>query len=440
VTWLVPGGTVVTGHRQIPAYAAVRAVDQEGAQVASAPTDVSTDVPTDPTAVVPPEPQHDTPTAAPSRGRRVLTALAPAGVYVAVRLVGVVVLGLMTGSGEKLATALNAWDGTWMVAIARYGYGGIPDDMLDAFGNHTPDTARAFFPGYPALIAATGAVTGGDLILAGVIVSLVAGVVAAYGLTRLGELVPGGSRRAGLLSVGLLAAAPMGVVLSMTYTEALFCALTAWSLVGVLQRQWVLAGLFALAAGLVRPTAAALIAAVGMAALVAGIQRRDGWRPWLGLVLAPCGVLGYLGYVAFETGKLDGWNQIQRAGWASYLDGGVSTAEFARDALAGGSEVYDLAIVLALAASLVLLAVAIRTRLPWPLVVYSALVLVLVWCSNGPPHSKLRLVVPAFTLLVPVAIGLAKRRTGTAVAVVAAAALASAWFGGYALTIWHYGI
>jgi hypothetical protein len=415
-------------------------VDQEGAQVASAPTDVAADVPTGPIAVVADEQRRDTPTAGRSRGRRVLAALAPAGVYVAVRVIGVVVLGLMTGSGEKLATALNAWDGTWMVAIARFGYAGIPDDMLDAFGNHTPDTARAFFPGYPAMIAAVGKLTGGHLVLAGLIVSLLAGIVAAYGLTRLGELVPGGSRRAGLLLVALFAAAPMGVVLSMTYTEALFCALTAWSLVGVLQRQWILAGLCALAAGLVRPTAIALIAAVGLAALLAVIRRRDGWRPWVGLVLAPCGVVGYLGYVALVTGQLDGWNQIQRAGWASYLDGGASTAEFTRDALAGGSEVYDLAIVLALAASLVLLVVAIRTRLPWPLIVYGVLVLVLVWCSNGPPHSKLRLVVPAFTLLVPVAIGLARRRTGTAVAVVVAAATASAWFGGYALTIWHYGI
>jgi hypothetical protein len=358
---------------------------------------------------------------------------------VVVRLIGVLVLALMTGA-ERLLPALNAWDGTWMVAIARYGYGGIPDDMLDAFGNHTRDTARAFFPGYPAVVAAVGKVAGGDLVLAGVVVSLAAGVIAAYGLTRIGELVPGGSRRAGLLLVGLFAAAPMGVVLSMTYTEALFCAFTAWSLVGVLQRRWVLAGVCALAAGLVRPTATALIAAVGLAAVMAIIQRRDGWRPWVGLALAPWGVLSYLGYVALETGQLDGWARIQRAGWASYLDGGASTAEFTRNALARGSEVYDLAIVLALAGSLALLVLAIRMRLPWPLIVYGALVLVLVWGSNGPPHSKLRLLVPAFTLLLPVAIGLARRRTGTAVAVVVAAALGSAWFGGYALTIWHYGI
>ena len=56
--------------------------------------------------------------------------------------------------------------------------------------------------------------------------------MAAYGLVRLAELMPGGSRRAGLLLVALFAAAPMGVVLSMAYTEALFCALAVWALVG----------------------------------------------------------------------------------------------------------------------------------------------------------------------------------------------------------------
>jgi hypothetical protein len=55
-------------------------------------------------------------------------------------------------------------------------------------------------------------------------------------------------------------------------------------------------------------------------------------------------------------------------------------------------------------------------------------------------NAKLRLLLPAFVLLLPVASGLARRRPGTAVAVVVAAALASGWFGGYALTIWRYGI
>ena len=376
--------------------------------------------------------------AAPPRSR-LLQALAPAGVYVGVRLLGVAVLGMMT-AGSRVLDALHAWDGAWLLAIAQYGYANVPEDMLDAYGNHTPDTPLGFFPGYPALVAVTRTVTGGNLVLAGLAVSLVAGVVAAYALARLGALVPGGSPRAGLVLVGLFAASPMGIVLSMTYTEALFCALAAWALVGVLRRQWVLAGLATAGAGLVRPTAAALVVAVGLAALAAVLAHRDGWRPWVAAALAASGLLGYLGYVALVTGRLDGWSNIQRTGWGWYFDGGNATMRFTGDALTGGSQIFDLAIVLALAASFVLLAVSIWMRLPWPLLVYGGVVLVIVWGSAGLDHAKLRLLLPAFTLLLPVAIGVARRRTGTAVAVVLAAALTSAWFGGYALTIWRYGI
>ncbi len=381
----------------------------------------------------------DTDLLATGERRRFLDAAAPAAVYLSVRVVGLVVLALMAGGGgQGLVEELVRWDGDWMLAIARYGYAGVPTDMLDSFGHHTELTAYAFFPGYPGIVAAVGKVV--DLTAAGLIVSLVAGVVGAYGLTRLGELVPGGSRTAGLLLTALFAAAPMGVVLSMTYTEALFCALAAWALVGVLRRQWLLAGLCAAGAGLVRPTATALVATVGLAALVAVIGRRDGWRPWVGGLLAPLGLLGYLGFVAVRSGSPDGWYRIQRAGWDSYFDGGGSTAHYVAEALAGGSQIYDAATVCAFVAGVVLVAVGIAMRLPWPLVAYGALTYVLVLGTVGPMNAKLRLLLPAFTLLLPVALGLARRRPTTAIGVVVAAALASGWFGGYALTIWQYGI
>jgi hypothetical protein len=60
--------------------------------------------------------------------------------------------------------------------------------------------------------------------------------------------------------------------------------------------------------------------------------------------------------------------------------------------------------------------------------------------SSGVTYSKMRLLVPAFTLLLPIAVGLARRRTGTVLAVLAATALLSGWFGGYALTAWPYAI
>ena len=405
----------------------------------------------------------------PATWHRLGRALAPAGVYLAVRLVGVAVLGLMAAArGNAVLAELRSWDGLWMLSIAGGGYAGVPTTLVDAFGRHTATTAYAFFPGYPAAVAVAGLLTGGDLLVVALLVSAAAGIAAAYGLTALAAAVvqrrrdagapPVDPHRVGLLLVALFAAAPMGVVLSMAYTEALFCALAVWALVGALRERWLLAGVCTAAAGLVRPTGSALVLAVGLAAAVAAADalrpqgdddgtgpeparpHRAASGPVLAVLLAPAGLLAYLGFVGWRTGSPTGWFAIQSAGWGSQLDGGASLAAFVARVLVDGHELFDMAVLLALAGSLTLLAVAVRTRLPWPLLVYAAAVLATVWLSDGQTHSRVRLLVPAFPLLIPVAVGLARRRPATAVAVVVAAALASAWFGGYALTIWRYAI
>jgi len=378
------------------------------------------------------------------RRRTLLHALAPALVFLGVRAVGVAALAVMSArAGSDVVRKLTTWDGAWLLALAEHGYAGLPPDHVDAFGNRTAETPLGFFPGYPALVRVVEWFTG-SYEAAGLLVSLGAGIAAAYGLTRIGELVPGGSRRVGLLLTGLFAATPMAVVLSMSYTEALFCALAAWALVGVLREQWLRAGAFAAAAGLVRPTATAVVAAVGLAALVAVVvdvrAGRSGGRPWAGGALAATGLFGYLGYVAVRTGRLDGWFAIQREGWGWYFDGGAATAEHLGSALLGGERLFDVLTLVAFAASMVLLGLVAWLQLPWPLLVYGAVALLTAWGTEGLMNAKLRLLVPAFVLLLPVALGLARRRTGTAVAALAAAALGSAWFGGYALTIWPYGI
>ncbi|MGH3567496.1 MAG: hypothetical protein ACRDRH_15970 [Pseudonocardia sp.] len=381
-----------------------------------------------------------TPRAA-SRRTRIAAALVPAAVYLAIRLVGVAVLAVMAArNGSTLFDELTSWDGDWLLAIADDGYADVPPNLVDAFGQRTTETSLGFFPGYPAVVTTIGLFTGGNLVAAGLIVSVMAGVVAAYGLTRLGTLAPGGSRRAGLLLVGLFAAMPMSVALSMTYTEALFCALAVWALVAALEGQWLLAGACTASAGVVRPTASALVAAVGLAALAAALTRRDGWRPWVGGLLATSGLLGYLGYVAVRTGELGGWSRIQREGWGWYLDGGVSTAGYVGRVLGSSDQVFDVLTVLALLAGVLLLGLAIRMRLPWPLLVYGAVGLAMIWGTQGLMNTKLRLLIPVFVLLIPPAVGLARRRTSTATIVLVAATLASAWFGGYALTVWRYAI
>ncbi|MCP2258040.1 Dolichyl-phosphate-mannose-protein mannosyltransferase [Streptoalloteichus tenebrarius] len=372
--------------------------------------------------------------------RRVAALLAPAVLYLAVRELGLLVLEWMAVRNRvSVNSALTSWDGLWYLGIAAGGYDGVSPRLVDAFGHRSAETPLAFFPGYPALVRVAAALPGVGLVTGAFAVSVAAGVAAAYGLTRLGELV-GGSRRVGLVLVALFAASPMAVVLSMAYSEALFCAFAVWGLVATLERRWLLAGACCACAGLVRPTAGALVVAVGLAALVAVVRRRDGWRPWVAGLLAPSGLVGYLAWVGVRTGRWDGYFALQERGWASRFDGGAATWKFGLDALASARSVLEVATVGFLLAAVALVVVGIRMRLPWPVLVFSVCALVMVVGSNGLMNSKARLLVPAFTLLLPIAIGLARRRTGTVVAVGAAVAVFSAWFGAYSITSWGYAI
>jgi hypothetical protein len=391
----------------------------------------------------------DVPTSAPAlRERlerivrhRVVVLLAPALVFLAIRELGLLVLQMMAARWNKSVTAaLTSWDGQWFLGIAEGGYADVPRWLVDAFGKRTDETPLAFFPGYPALVRWVDGLPGVDARGAAFTVSLVSGVFCAYGLHRLGSRINGGSSRAGLILVALFAASPMAIVLSMTYSEALFCALAAWALVGVVERHWILAGLCTAAAGLVRPTAAALLMAVGLAALTAVITRRDGWKPWVGGMIAPLGLLGYLGYVAARTGQLDGWFAVQQRGWDSRFDGGAATWKFALANLGEPRSVLELTTVWILLIAIALVVLCFRRRVEWPLIVYAIGVLAMNLGSNGLMNSKARLLLPAFTLLIPAALALAKRRTTTAVALLSALAVFSAWFGAYAITAWQYAI
>jgi hypothetical protein len=374
------------------------------------------------------------------RLRRIIHLLMPGVIFLGLREFGVLVLSLMAdANGEETTENLRSWDGNWFLSIAEHGYNGVPDNMVDAFGKHSFETPLAFFPGYPTMVGWLHDI-GFRLVPSALALTIVSGIATAYGLTRLGTLITGGSRRTGLILVALFAASPMAIVLSMAYSEAMFCAYAVWALVFVLERNWITAGLCCATAGLVRSTAAALILAVCLAALVAIIRRRESWRPWLGALLAPLGLLGYLAFVAVQTGEWDGWFALQRRGWDSQFDGGEATFQFTIDALTKARNVLEIVTVAMLFGALALLVIGWRKRVEWPLLVYAAGVLVMDLCSNGMMSSKARLMVPAFTLVIPIAIGLAKRRTSTVLLTLSAITVASAWFGAYTLTSWPYAI
>lgn len=373
--------------------------------------------------------------AARSRYRRLVLA-APGAVYLATQSVGLLLLAWMADANDR-GFSFMPWDGDWYLAVAEHGYD-VPDTMRDASGNHTEFTAMAFFPGYPLLVRLFAVVFGGNLVVAAVVISVVSGVIAAYGVARLARHLTG-SRRAGLIAVVLFAAAPMSVVYSLAYPEALLCALTAWALVGVLERRWLLAGFCAEAAGLVRPSAVVIIGVV-FAAAVWEVWRSRSWRALSAMIVAPLGLALYLGWVAIRTGDPAGYTAIQQQGWGLEFDWGVETARWTLDTVLSDSGLWG-PLTVGLMAAAVLLLIAQAGRLPWPLWAYACLIVVLTVGTSGVMSSKPRQLLPAvLVLLVPVAVALARRSARTMTVTVAGFVVVGLWVSAYSLSVWQYAI
>ncbi|RKN45453.1 glycosyltransferase family 39 protein [Micromonospora endolithica] len=367
--------------------------------------------------------------------RRRLPAAAPALLaYVLLRAAGLIVLWIFSHrAGADFWWLLHSrYDSTWYAQIADQGY----DQSLDNVG---PDGKSRlpnlpFFPLYPGLTAGVAAVTPFSIPVAALVVSWVAGIAAAWGIYAVGVQLA--SRRVGLLLVVLWAVLPHAVVQNMAYTETLFTALVAWTLYALLRRRWLTAGVLCLVAGFSRPTASALIAAVGVAALVAVARRQDGWRPWVAGLLAPLGYLGYLAWIGQRLGRVDAYFHMQSTTWKIGFDGGVDTFATFRQVLTEAVPLsfYTSTLLMAIAAVLVVLLVL--DRYPLPVVVYSLTFLILTVGTEEYYWAKGRYLVPAFTLLLPVALALGKARPRTRILVLGLLALISAWYGTYLSLIW----
>jgi hypothetical protein len=354
--------------------------------------------------------------------------------YAGLRAVAMLVLWrAVDARGLDLGGVLTRWDGGIYLRIATQGYDtAIP---LKPDGSLAP-TNLALFPLYPGLIAALDPVLPGGPRVAAIALSWAAGLAAAWGLYAVGAQLR--DRRTGIVLAGLWAVVPHAVVESMGYTETLFTALAAWSLFALLRRRWLTAGTLCLFAGLTRPVAIALIAAVALAALVAVWQRRDGWRPWLGGAIAPLGFLGFAAWVGHRLNRFDGYVYTQREAWHASYDGGRYALTQMIRVLTRPQElglyVTTFVVVLALAL-LVLLAI---DRTPWPLVVYAAVMFAEVVGVQGYYHTMARHLLPAFPLLLPVAYALAAARRSRVIVVFALLTAASAWYGVYLRLIWQH--
>ena len=352
---------------------------------------------------------------------------APAvGAYLLVRVIGIVALAVRgRAEGQSLFDLLgNKWDSIWLLGIAVNGYDqGVP-----------VQSNLAFFPLYPSLVRAATELTEANPLVTGVVLGWLAAVAAAWGLYALGAHLHG--HRAGMLLAASWGLLPHAVVENMAYTESLFTALAVWTLYAVIRQRWLSAGGLCLLAGLSRPTASALVGAVCLAALVAVVRRPASWRAWVALVAAPAGWVGYLYWVGRRVGRVDGWFHIQGIGWGSSWDGGTYTVATVRDVLRGPEPLDHYLVTGVLLVAVVLFVLSVLGRQAWPLLVFSGLLLLATIGGAGYYHAKARFLVPAFPLLLPVAIALDRLRTVPRVVVLVILTVASAYFGGYLLLDW----
>ncbi len=364
--------------------------------------------------------------------RRAAPALAG---YVAVRLAGVLLLAHWAHlKGHGLWPALaTSWDSRWYLEIADSGYD-------TALGTARNSNNLAFFPLYPALIKAVAAVTPGSRAGVGVLLAVVCSLVAAWGIFTVGDRLYG--RRAGTLLTVLWGCAPVAAVQWMGYTESLFTALTAWALHCVLTSRWLWAGSLAALAGLTRPTGVAVAAAVSVTAAVALWQaRRSGGGPRAAVLaaglIAPLGWTGYIAWVGVRLGRWDGYLAVQKL-WLNDWDGGADTLREVRRLLLYQSRphLYLVVVTLVLFFSVAMFALCAAERQPLPLLVFTGVMLLVVLGSGGVYFPRARFLLPAFPLLLPVALAVARARRLTAVMVLAATALSSLWFGAYMQLVW----
>ncbi|MGK5519409.1 hypothetical protein ACSNN9_08640 [Micromonospora sp. URMC 107] len=346
--------------------------------------------------------------------------------YTAVRAVGLVTLAVWADARDARFGRLIGIraDAGWYLRIAERGYDSgerLQSDM-------------AFFPLYPYVVSWLEPLSPLAMRNTAIAVAWVASLAAAWGLFAVGNHLHG--RRTGVLLAVVWGLLPHAMVQSMAYTESLFTALAAWSLYAVLTRRWLTAGVLCLLAGLTRPTASALIPVVMLAALVALLRRYGGWRAAVALVLAPLGWVGYLAWVGWRTGRPDGWFHIQSAGWGSTFDAGAASVEALGKALDEPSSLQWYVVAAVALVSIALFVLSCLDRQPWPLLMFSGLLLLTTLGSSGYFYSKARFLLPAFALLLPVARSLAGT-TGPRIAVVLVTMTAiSAYFGSYLLLIW----
>lgn len=365
---------------------------------------------------------------------------------------------VLQGFAKRLFEPWAHWDGVWFIRIAADGY-------------TSNELSTAFFPLYPLLMRALAPLTGGNYVIAGVVVSLVCYAAAMLLLYRLAAAELGA--RVALWSVVFISFFPTALVFQAVYSESLFLLLALSCFAAARRGRWLPAGVAGLLATLTRSSGLVLLLPLAVMwweqrhALSlrlpggpAGVVKMPAHRPATAtlacLLLVPAGLALYMAYLWWTLGDpllfsvvQGNWGRGLDAPWSAVWSGVVEAAQGVGWLVAhgpgeilgtrntsGGIPIQLPANVLefiSLGVALIML-VACWRKLPAAYTAYAlaALLFPLFYPAAGRPLSSLpRFVLVDFPLFIGLAAALAQhrlRRWGVAVLMLALLVVATVYF------------
>jgi hypothetical protein len=215
--------------------------------------------------------------------------------------------GLYAWSPAPLTGGLTAWDGLYYLGIARDGY--------HAAAVVGPYHDWVFFPLFPLVTALVAPLVAGSVTLAGILVANGAALLAFLALAALGarRFEPARVR----WGIWLMAFAPAGCALVMTYSDSLMLALLALALLAAERGQPRRAGVLYALSVLARPPAALFVLPVAIAIVraIPADERRliRIFRSLVPLGLGPAALAGFCAYQGLVLGDPLAWLHGQDA-------------------------------------------------------------------------------------------------------------------------------
>jgi Gpi18-like mannosyltransferase len=192
---------------------------------------------------------------------------------------------------------------------------------------------------------------------------------------------------------------PGAIAFSLIYSEPMLLAAAAACLLALRRRWWVVAGLSAAIGTAVRPVGIALVACCLWEAIsVLRSEKQWQWRPLLAPLLAPLGILSWMGYLWAHTGNPFIWTQAEKAWDDSFDPLSLVTRFFLHEVTHKGQRLPHVLPVVGAVFCIGALVLLLKAKAPATLVVYSIIV-VGIAASSRIVGLRPRLIETAFPLV-----------------------------------------